>query len=396
MMESKAAESMARLSRLQRLLIEKNIQLAVLNRNTDIYYYTGSIQPLYLVVPAESEPFVLARKALNRIQKEASHLKLEAFDNTHDLKQIVQRRDLAGAKRLGFTLDTTAYATVIRWQQFFAQPEIFDLSWEIRLLRMIKSEPEIKIMARAGEIMAGMPRLIQSVFKPGTTELELSAAIEHYFRVNGHSALNRCRLEGVEMNLGVCSGGSNALTGTKFYGVCAGMGLSAAVPYGATYDPIARNSPVHLDYAFNLDGYHVDQTRMFCWGRPSDAVQKAYQVLLQIEQAIIRELKPGILWCDVYEQALKLAVKLGYEAEFMGLGAEKVKFVGHGLGLELDEPPFLAPKMEYRLEAGMTVAVEPKVSLPGVGVVGIEDTFVITDTGCERLTKCSQEFIIVD
>lgn len=396
MTESKTSQYGVRLLKLQRRLIEMDIQLAVLNLNTDIYYYTGSIQPLYLIVPAESEPFVLARKALNRIEDEVLHLKLEAFKNTRDLKQIILKRNLTGSKRLGFTFDTTVYATVLRWWQLFEQPELVDLSWEIRLLRMIKSPLEIEILARAGEIMAQMPVLIKETFKPPMTELALSAAIENYFRLNGHTTLNRCRSEEAEMNFGVCSGGNNSLAGTKFNGVCAGRGLSPAVPYGATYDPIVRNSPVHLDYAFNLDGYHLDQTRMFSWGQPSPTVLKAYQAMLQVEKEIIADLKPGILWCDVYDCAVNLAAKLGYENEFMGLGPEKVRFVGHGVGLELDEPPFLAPKMEYPLEAGMVVAVEPKVALPGIGVVGIEDTLVIRDGGPELLTGCSQEFLIIE
>ena len=185
---------------------------------------------------------------------------------------------------------------------FLREAEIVDLSWEVRLLRMVKSAAESETMVAAGEIMAGVPQWIGDNFQPGTTELELSAVLENCFRLHGNSSLTRCRSEEVEMNIGVCSGGINALAGTKFNGVCAGRGLSAAVPYGATNDPIARNSPVHLDYAFNLDGYHVDQTRMFCWGKPTIEVSKAYQAMLQIEKTIIEDLKPGTLWCTVYER----------------------------------------------------------------------------------------------
>ena len=226
--------------------------------------------------------------------------------------------------------------------------------------------------------------------------MELSAAIENYFRLKGHSAIVRCRTEQMEMNFGVCSSGLNALTGTKFNGITAGTGISAAVPYGASHRPINRNEPVVLDYAFNLDGYHLDQTRIFIWGQPTAEIRRAYQAMHQVEQAIIAELRPGNIWSEIYFKAVKLAGELGYTQEFMGLGKGKVNFVGHGVGLELDELPLLAPKMEYQLLEGMTIAIEPKVALPAIGVIGDEDTLALTASGCEVLTQCPNQLIIIE
>ena len=133
---------------------------------------------------------------------------------------------------------------------------------------------------------------------------------------------------------------------------------------------------------------------MFCWGDPAAEVVEAYQRMVAIEQSILEILKPGTAWEDAYHRAEQLAAEYGYTGEFMGLGAEKVRFVGHGIGLELDEPPFIAPKMEQKLEKNMVVAVEPKVALAGIGVVGIEDTVVIKKDGCQLLTPCAKEFIV--
>ncbi|MCL6591752.1 MAG: Xaa-Pro peptidase family protein [Firmicutes bacterium] len=384
-----------RIQRLQSLLLEKEIDLAVLNLNSDLYYYTGSVLPLYLLVPAAGAPLSLARKGVEQARNQAAHLQVEAFNNTRDLTRIIDQYGLKG-RRIGFTLDTSAYATVQRWLQLFEAPAPVDLSSEVRYLRMVKSETEIAIQRRAGRVMAGVPQLVKSGFRPGMTELELSALVENYFRLHGHAALVRCRREGSEMNFGVCAAGLNSLAGTKFDGICAGVGLSLAAPYGANDTPIPQGVPVILDYAFNLDGYHLDQTRMFCWGTPQDAALEAYEAMIKIENEIIASLRPGGEWSEIYDKSAALAAKMGYGAEFMGLGPEKVKFVGHGVGLELDEPPFLAPKMEQRLAAGMVVAVEPKVALPGIGVIGIEDTLAIRETGPEMLTDCPREFIIAD
>ncbi len=387
-------EFSGRIAKLQDFLRQKRVSLAVLTQNSDIYYYTGSVQPLYLLVPDVGEPLILARKSLNRIQEEVGHIELGSFYNSKDLTRLVERFKIDDTKQIGFTLDTVSYTTVNRFLQLCGGAKIADLSFDIRMLRLVKSAAEIAIQTEAGKVIAHLPGLVKENFKPGMTELELSAIIENYLRLHGHGILVRCRREGIEC-LGVCSAGKNTLAGTKFDGICAGIGTSNAVPYGATMAEIPRNTPVLLDYAFVYEGYHVDQTRMFSWGEPEAVVFKAYQAMVEVERVIFDHLKPGTPWLEVYERAAECAAGLGYENEFMGLGPEKVRFVGHGVGLELDEPPFLAPKMEYLLEAGMVVAVEPKVALPGVGVVGIEDTLVIRENGCELLTQCSPEFLIV-
>ncbi|MFA5865012.1 MAG: Xaa-Pro peptidase family protein [Phycisphaerae bacterium] len=386
---------MERIHRLKEHLVKNGIDLVILNQNSDLYYYTGSVQPLYLVVPATSEAFVLARKAIHRVREE-SRVKLETFSNSKDLTEIFQRHGIASAKRVGFTLDLTSYATVTRFQRLLGTHEIVDISWDIRTLRMVKSKSEIALQTQAGAIMSQVPQIIKSSFRPGMTELELTAALENYFRLNGHGAMVRCRREGTEMaGFGVCSAGVNSLSGTKFDGVCCGKGISPANPTGASRDPIAKCVPVILDYTFVLEGYHIDQTRMFSWGTPSDEVLKAYNAMVKIEHTIINSLKPGRLWEDIYTDALNLAADLGYTEGFMGLNPEKVKFIGHGVGLELDEPPYLAPQMKYPLAQGMVLAIEPKVALPNIGVIGIEDTVVIDDHGTKCLTICPAEFLMV-
>lgn len=387
------AEFERRIDRLQDKMRLKEVDLAVISRNSDLYYYTGSVQPLYFILPVNDQGIVLARKAIQRIENEVSHLKLEVFNNTKDLMAILNRYRLDKVEKVGFTFDNVSYASVQRWRQLIPGAMAVDLSWEIRSLRLVKSEAEIAIQAKAGEIMAQLPEVVKSGFRPGMTELDLSAVIEKYMREMGHTGLVRCYREGIEMGLGVCSAGVNSLVGTKFDGVCAGVGTSAAVSYGAGWEPIRKGAPVTLDYAFNLDGYHIDQTRMFCWGELSEEIIEAYQRMSQIEAEIFNIIRPGVSWEKAYRLATELAEKYGYAEEFMGLGNDKVRFVGHGIGLELDEPPFIAPGMEQPLEENMVMAIEPKVALSGVGVVGIEDTVVIKQTGPQLITTCPREII---
>ena len=386
----------ARIDALRLYLVKNEIDLAILSQNSDIFYYSGSIQPLYVVVPAEGRAFVLARKALTRISSEVQHIDIEPFAGGKDLAAIFARRDLTDARRVGLTLDTLSYVSATRLQRLFPQSELRDIAWDLRLLRIVKSESEIAIQRRAGEIMAKVPDVVRAALKPGMTELELSALLESYFRLNGHGVVLSCRREGVEaVPFGVCSSGTNSLAGTKFEGICSGIGLSAGTPRGASNDVIANGAPIILDFGFNLEGYIIDQTRMACIGPIPDEVRKAYDAMLHIERDIIQMLRPGVVWKDVYTRAVELADKMGYSDTFMGFGTERVKFVGHGVGTELDEPPYLAPEMKDELAAGMVIAIEPKVALPGIGVVGIEDTLVIRDSGVDILTTADPDFIIV-
>jgi len=390
-------ELVSRTQAFQAHLAEQGVDFAILNQNSDLYYYAGSVQPLYLIIPSQGEPFALARKAISRIQEESPHVVLEPFADTKELMDILTRHGMVSPKRVGYTLDTTAYATVTRFQKLLGGPEIYDLSREIRFLRMVKSEAEISILAEAGDIISQVPDVIKSAFEPGMSEMELSAALECYFRISGHTAVIRCRREGIEVGgNGVLSSGLNSLAGTKFDGVCAGAGTSPATPYGASFAPIPKNMPVIIDYGLNIRGYHIDQTRMFCWGEPPSEVTHAYDAMVNIEETLIGMMNPGAVCEELYTTALQMAAEAGYADIFMGSGSEQVRFVGHGVGLELDEPPYLAPKMMDRLQSGMVIAVEPKVSMPEYGIVGPEDTVVVESNGPRLLTRCPVEFIIVE
>ncbi len=390
-----AEELNARIDVLRGYLAKNDIDLAILSQNSDVFYYSGSIQPLYVVVPTQADAFALARKGLTRINAEVFHIGTEPFTGGKDLAAIFARRGLNEARRAGLTLDTLSYASATRLQKLFPQAELTDIAWDIRLLRMVKSEAEIAIQRRAGEIQAKVPEIVRAALEPGITELELTAVIESYFRLNGHGVCVPCRREGVDtVPFGVCSSGTNSLAGTKFEGICAGAGLSPGAPYGASRDTIPEGAPIILDFGFILDGYIIDQTRMASIGKPSDEVIKAYDAMVEIEREIIKMLRPGTPWEAPYNRAVEMAESMGYADTFMGVGTERVKFVGHGVGTELDEPPYLAPDMTDELAAGMVVAIEPKVALPGIGVIGIEDTLVIRDNGVEVLTTASPDFII--
>lgn len=386
-----------RLEKLQLALAARGIDLAILNQNTDLFYYTGSVQPLYLLVPATGTPVMLSRKALARIRETVAHVELREFSNTREMVAAITDAGMAGATRLGLTLDATAYATVTRMQQLFPGAEVLDISWEVRTLRMVKSPAELAVIRQACAVLAEVPRVVQEHFHADMTEIALSAALGYYFRLHGGDSLIRCRREGVEMcSFGVVTSGVNSLAGTKFDGLNGGAGLCEAVPYGASDSPIARNTPIMIDVGLVMDGYHNDQSRVAVWGDPTREVREAYAAMRHIQEAVFDLLRPGMSWEEPYTLAVRMAAELGYADTFMGSGAERVKFIGHGLGLELDDPPFIAAGMKETLVENMVLAIEPKVALPGIGVVGIEDTVLVTADGMELLTTCPRDLIVIE
>jgi Xaa-Pro aminopeptidase len=170
-----------------------------------------------------------------------------------------------------------------------------------------------------------------------------------------------------------------------------GVGASPAVAQGPGFKTIQRHEPVLVDYVFAYNGYLSDHARIFSLGSLPAELKEAHAAMLEVQQLVKKLAKPGAKASDIYNRALEKTRDLGYGDHFMGIGNERVRFVGHGIGLEVDEYPFLAAGQPLELQAGMTIAVEPKLIFPGKGVVGIENTHVVIDGGLIQLGQFPEE-----
>jgi Xaa-Pro aminopeptidase len=186
--------------------------------------------------------------------------------------------------------------------------------------------------------------------------------------------------------MGVVVSGASALYPTSFNGPVGAEGPYPNSPSGAGWKQLAAGETVMLDLVTMHNGYHADTTRtFFLGGEPTDAARRGHDGCLEVARWIEERMRPGASCSDVFREVRSLVEKRGEPDGFMGFGENRVRFFGHGVGLELDELPVLAQRIELRIEPGMVVAVEPKAFLPGTGPVGIENTYVVTDDGCERL-----------
>lgn len=180
-----------------------------------------------------------------------------------------------------------------------------------------------------------------------------------------------------------------------FDGAVTGRGLSSASPQGASVDLIAPDMPVFLDYTGVFNGYITDMTRIFVIGTLDPALQHAFDTALAIQKALVAELKPGVICEELFQKSLTMADEAGLGKNYMGAPGENARFVGHGVGLELDEFPVLAQGFKVPLVAGQTIAIEPKFVIPGKGVIGIENTFAVSNAGGIKLTDMPDDIVFL-
>jgi Xaa-Pro aminopeptidase len=269
-----------------------------------------------------------------------------------------------------------------------------DLSGELRALRSVKSPGEVALMRegarRLGEVLGQVP----SFLRPGLTELELAAELERRMRLAGHEGSPRLRAFNAELFGGLVVSGEGATAPGFFDGPVVGQGLHPAYPIGASRRAVAAGEPIIFDYTFVSGGYVVDMTRTAVCGAPPAQAVRAHDAARRIQDAVAALLRPGQPATAPWEKALALAAEAGLGEVFMGPPGDQARFVGHGIGLELDELPVLAPGAKAVLEAGQTIAVEPKFVIPGLGAVGIENSFVVTERGGERLDQLGDELLL--
>jgi Xaa-Pro dipeptidase len=153
--------------------------------------------------------------------------------------------------------------------------------------------------------------------------------------------------------------------------------------------------PILVDFGICCQGYQTDETRMFSIGKMPKKFVDAYSACRKIHDAALSETRPGADCADLFVKTLDLAKELGYEGSYLGPPGLQTKFIAHGIGLELNEYPFIAQGQSYPLEEGMTFALEPKIVFPGEGSVGLENTVVVTAEGYEILTPIDMEIVEV-
>jgi len=381
---------------MQQVMAEEGLEAAIIVQNADLYYFTGTIQSGCLYIPVKGQPLYLARRDAGRARMESGLREVHPMSSLSELPDFVARYGYPEAKRIGMEFDVIPVSLYERLRRVLPGAEMVDASRLVRRLRMKKSSYEIHLMQDAAVQVDRVYRTALEHLREGISDLQLTAELERVARLHGHQGLIRMRLFNGEMLYGHIFSGSDSAVPAYIDTPLGGVGVSPSFGQGASYKPISRGEPVVVDLSGCCDGYLVDQTRMMAIGGLSAKLVKGYEDMLRIQE-LMKGLAPSLpTWGELYDECLAMAVSMGHGDSFMGSGGAQCCFVGHGIGIEIDEYPFIAKGFrDMRLEPGMAFAFEPKLVFPGEGAVGIENSFYIADDGSLKQLTFSDEKIIM-
>jgi Xaa-Pro aminopeptidase len=380
-----AAELASRLAALQAQLASRDLDAALIVQNADLYYFSGSIQQSHLYVPAAGDATLFVRKVPERARLESALEGIVEVVSLATLPEAIVARYGALPRRVGLELDVLPVMRFRALERLLPDTAFEDVGRDIVRQRAVKSAWEVARIRVAAAVADGVCALIPGILREGLTEVEFAGRVEAEARRLGHEGYIRMRGFNQEMFYGQLLTGVSGCVPSYLDTPLAGTGLSASVAQGASFRRIGRGEPIVFDFVPVRDGYMADFTRTFSIGPLPAPLGRAYDAALAVQAAAVAVARPGAPCRSVWDAARRAADDHGLAAGFMGRGPGQVAYVGHGIGIELDELPVLTGSA-LELETGMVFALEPKFVLPGLGAVGIENTWVVTDAGPERLT----------
>ena len=373
--------------RIQQAMRQEEADGCLLTMNMNLYYVSGQVFNGYFYLPAEGRPYWFVKR-----------LTIPETNQVHVIRKPEQIPDcfrdlnLAMPRKLLLEADELSYNEYIRLQHVFRAEATGNASALIRHIRMIKTPWEIEQMRISARKHEAVYREIPACYRPGMRDIELQIEIEKRMRVHGSLGYFRAFGSNMDIFVGSLLAGENAGEPSPFDFALGGAGMHASGPLGANGTLLREGTTVMADMSGNYTAYQTDMTRVFSIGKLPDRAYRVHRVALEIQARMERAAKPGVPCAELYRDALAMAGQEGLEDCFMGTHLQ-AKFVGHGVGLEINELPVLTTRSKDILQPGMTFAFEPKFVLAGIGAVGIENTFLVTDSGVEKMTLLDENII---
>ncbi len=385
--EHLSKDLLIRQQRLQSTMQSMNIEGCILTTAVNVFYMTGMIYNGYYYLPIEGQPVHFVKRPED-----------VSFDNTIYIRKPEQITD--ELKNLGRSIpqsvlietDVISFGECSRLLNTFGLKEAANASALMRKVRSVKTEFELEQVRLCARKHEAVYKMIPSVYKDGMTDIEFQIEIERLMRLHGSLGLFRSYGENMDIYMGSLLTGENAEAPSPFDFALGGAGTSPILPLGASGQKIKKGNTIMVDMAGNYTPWMTDMTRVFSVGKTLDLAYRAHQVSIEISNKVMDIAKPGVSCAELYNIAMEAVVKNNLEPYFMGI-KQQAKFVGHGVGLEINEPPVLTPRSKELLEPNIVFALEPKFVIPEVGAVGIENTYLVTQGGLEKLTILEEEII---
>lgn len=372
---------------LRKVMRQEEADGCLLSMNMNLYYLTGQVFNGYFYLPLEGHPYFFVKRQT-----------LPGFDRVHVIRKPEQLPEMF--RQLGLPLprklllegDELPYNDYCRIVNLFQPGQTGNASALLRRLRMVKTPWEIGQMRVSARQHEAVYREITECYSPGMTDLELQIEIERRMRLHGSIGYFRAFGPNLAIFMGSLLAGENAETPSPFDFALGGGGIHPSCPLGANGIVLKEGMTVMVDMSGNYTAYQTDMTRVFSIGKLPVKAYDAHRLALEIQSEMERKAKPGVTCADLYLQAYNKVKQAGLENCFMGTRFQ-AKFVGHGVGLEINELPVLTVRSKEVLEPGMTFAFEPKFVFSGIGAVGIENTFLVTESGVEKLTLAEENIL---
>lgn len=380
-------EASLRIDRLHKAMAGAGIDGLLVADNADIFYLTGRVYAGFAYIPAGMAPLWFVRRPVELEGDGVVYIR-----KPEDIASHIVAAGLVMPRRLGLELDILSFNQAERLRSVFPGAECVDATPMMRSMRAVKTYYEVEQMRLSGLKHEQVYRKIPKLYRVGMTDVELQVEIERISRLEGCLGVFRISGQSMEIYMGNVLAGRNADVPAPYDFAMGGRGLDPSIPGGAAGEEIKEHNAVMVDLNGNFTGYMTDMTRVFAVGSlPQEAVD-AHQCSIDICRAFEREARPGVEARTLYEMCADMARERGLERYFMG-HRQHAGFVGHGVGIEVNEWPVIAPRSRQILERNNTIALEPKFVIPEVGAVGIENTYVIEDTGARSLTNAPEEIV---
>ena len=372
-------------ARIRQMMSRTGIDGALIADNANIFYLARCVYRGYIYIPLEGEPLYFVIKPAEMPGDKWTYIRKPEL-----IPEELERLGVPMPTNIGLELDDIPYSTVSRLHKIFGQAELKNMSPLMREARMVKTDRELDLIREDGRKHACVYERIPKLYKLGMSDLEFQIEIERMLRLEGCLGYLRTSGNLMEINMGSVLNGDNADVPTPYDFAVGGGGVDLSLPVGADGRIMRPGTCVMVDMNGNFNGYQTDMTRTWAIERvPQEAIDM-HNLSIEICRMLEKEAVPGVPVKSLYEKASELVKRRRCERYFMGHRSQS-QFIGHGVGIQLNEWPVVMAKSPHILEKNMVLALEPKFVVPKVGAVGIENTYIVTEKGLENITKAPEE-----
>ena len=385
--QSRKKELSIRWRKIQEKMKEENIEVSLISTNTNLLYVLGCIISGYVYLPQEGDPLVFVKRPVDLEGENVFYIR-----KVEQIAEVLVEKNISSPRVLLLEGDEISYSEWMRYEKVFFPRQIVNGTNLLRKVRSVKTDYEVAELTESAKLQSYAYKEIPLLYRPGMSDHEFTIEIERLFRLRGNLGIFRIFGSSMEAFMGTVLVGENASEPSPYDFALGGKGMHHSLPIGHSGVLLEQGKSVMVDINGNFTGYIADQSRTFSVGELTEEACYAHQVSLEIQQTLAEMGKPGVPCQDLYQKSLQIAERHNLQDCFMGT-KQKAKFVGHGVGLVINELPVICDKNTELLAENMTIALEPKFIIPGVGAVGTENTFVARENRMEQITFAPEEII---